>query len=502
MNRSLQGMFICATSYNDRCLTCDVARVALFDMLPDDVLLSIFDFYVHEDENRKKAIEAWHSLVHVCQRWRSLVFESPRRLNLRLVFKPRTPLRLLDVWPALPLCIHGWDRYHSGYDIIAHEYEMITALKNSDRIRQLIMVEHYTWQLGGFWAVLQVPFPELTELRLQAHWREGVPVVPDSFLGGFTPRLQDLTLKSIPFPGLPKLLLSATHLVNLHLFDIPHSGHISPKAMVTCLAMLTSLNKFTLSFDSKSSPQPHPEHESQHLSPQTRSALPALTSFRFQGDGKYLDDLAVSIDVPQVEDMRIFFPKLFDFDSPQLVKLINRTPRFEALKEARVDLTSYSFIITFSYSRGLNSRIIVKMETNDSGSEISDWPVSGLARCTSFLPLSSSVETLSICELVSSLPRDYDMANALWLELLRSFTTVKNLCLSGKCVRRIAQTLQDLDGDRVTEVLPALENVFLTYLEPLEPIPEGILQFVSARQLTSHSIEYSYGKPCYSWRRS
>ena len=53
----------------------DVARVTI-DMLPDVALLEIFDFY--EDEIR---IEAWHTLVQVCRKWRNLVFGSPRRLN-------------------------------------------------------------------------------------------------------------------------------------------------------------------------------------------------------------------------------------------------------------------------------------------------------------------------------------------------------------------------------------------------------------------------------------
>ena len=55
-------------------------------MLPDDVLLVIFDNCTNKYQNTKKDIEAWwHSLVHVCRRWRAIVFVSPRRLNLRLV---------------------------------------------------------------------------------------------------------------------------------------------------------------------------------------------------------------------------------------------------------------------------------------------------------------------------------------------------------------------------------------------------------------------------------
>ena len=41
-------------------------------MLPDDVLLEIFDFIVEEEGRRGKVdFEEWHTLVHVCWRWRS-----------------------------------------------------------------------------------------------------------------------------------------------------------------------------------------------------------------------------------------------------------------------------------------------------------------------------------------------------------------------------------------------------------------------------------------------
>ncbi len=80
------------------------------DILPDDILLEIFDFYVDMSLSYKdKAeIEKWQSLIHVCRQWRSLVLGSPRRLNLRLFTTPKTPVRdTLDIWPALPLSVGG-----------------------------------------------------------------------------------------------------------------------------------------------------------------------------------------------------------------------------------------------------------------------------------------------------------------------------------------------------------------------------------------------------------
>jgi len=61
-------------------------QVMRIDVLPDDVLLEIFHFHVNMSPSHegKMRVEVWQSLVHVCRRWRSLVFRSPRRLNLRL----------------------------------------------------------------------------------------------------------------------------------------------------------------------------------------------------------------------------------------------------------------------------------------------------------------------------------------------------------------------------------------------------------------------------------
>ena len=79
------------------------------DTLTDDALLVIFDHYMYGirlEEERQKVEKAWQSLIHVCHRWRSIVFGSPRRLDLRLFCTGRTPARdRLDVWPTLPLII-------------------------------------------------------------------------------------------------------------------------------------------------------------------------------------------------------------------------------------------------------------------------------------------------------------------------------------------------------------------------------------------------------------
>src|SRR6266849_1688691 len=94
------------------------------DMLPDNALLEIFDFYL--DGAR---IEALITLVHVSRKWRIVVFGSPRRLNLRLDCRARTPVReTVHVWPLLPIVISGNDSQEWDVDNI------IAALEHNDRV--------------------------------------------------------------------------------------------------------------------------------------------------------------------------------------------------------------------------------------------------------------------------------------------------------------------------------------------------------------------------------
>src|SRR6266566_953521 len=83
------------------------------DKLSDAILLEIFASYVDQSHltkrSTKRTIEAWQTLVHVCRRWRSIVFASPHRLDLQLVVTPETPaIDTLDIWPAFPLVVKGY----------------------------------------------------------------------------------------------------------------------------------------------------------------------------------------------------------------------------------------------------------------------------------------------------------------------------------------------------------------------------------------------------------
>ena len=312
-----------------------------------------------------------------------------------------------------------------------------------------------------------------------------MPVLPDSFLGQSAPRLRYLTLTSIPFPGLPKLLLSATHLVNLWLINIPHSGYISPEAMATCLSMLTSLTTLQLEFES---PQSGPDFKIRRPFPTTRSILPSLTDFWFKGVNEYLEEFVARIDAPRFYQLSITFFSDTEFNTPELIRFINRSSTFKALNEAHVVFDSHLTWVNFQSQAPYLKHFEVKISCREP-----DWQLSSLTQiCTSSSPLLSAIGSLFIYEpMDSQLDWKDGIENIEWLELLLPFTAVKSLYLSKQFAPRIAPALQETAEGGTTEVLPNLQSLYLEGFQPSESVQEGIRQFISARQLTNRPVAIS-----------
>ena len=445
-------------------------------MLHDVTLLEIFYFCLDEDP------EDWYTLVHVCQNWRDIIFGSARRLGLQLRCAAGTPVKeMLDIWPPLPIVVKGDGHDKWGVDNI------VAALEHNDRITGI-----YLWTFGDKFstaemeqilAVMQQPFPALRGLRLKAD--EAAPIDFASFLGGSAPCLQELSLNRITLPGLPKLLLSATRLVRLALSDISDSGYTSPEEMVTCLSVLTRLEKFSINFKSHQN-RPDPRRPP----PQTRTLLPVLNTLVFDGACEYLEDLVARIDTPLLKYLTITFFRQQNFDTRHLNLFISRTPKFGAHDEARVDFAEWGvWVELLQTSDGLLKLGISCREP--------DWPLSSLAQlCGSSFPQDAIpvVERLYITGEFLRLHWQDDIEISQWLELLRPFTAVKDLNVSENFSPSVALVLQELDGERVTEVLPALRTLFLEEPLPSGPILEIIEEFVAARELVGHPIAVSRGR--------
>ena len=468
-------------------------------MLSDDVLLDIFDFYVDEDLDEhfgpceKQIIEEWITLAHVCRRWRSVVFQSPHRLNLRLLCTRETPARdTLNIWPPLPLIIRDIDNTNT-FDGEPSEPSkvdnIVAALERNNHVCQIRLgclsnpeLEYVTDSVA-----IHRPFLELTDLWLATYEIDdgSKPILPDSFLGGTAPRLRSLELFGVPFPGLPKLLVSAIHLVRLYLYKIPRSGFIPPEVMAASLSALTNLEFLRLHFRY---PRPRPSLYSRRPPALTRSILPSLTKILFKGDSEYLEEILAQVDAPQLGELHINFFNQIIFDTPQLFQLVSRRSTLRSPEKGLISFSSKDIIVKFSSQTSDYGALSVQIPCMAS-----EWQLSSLEQvCNSSLPPLSTLEDLYIFE-----DRDYpprwqdDVENTLWLELLHLFAAVKNLRFCENIVPRIAPALQELVGARTTEVLPTLENIFLEGFQQSGPLQEGIERFVAARRLISHPVVVS-----------
>jgi hypothetical protein len=495
--------------------------------LPDDVLLNIF-YLCQEDQlflirywwPSRQEHPTWYTLVQICERWRNLVLALPIYLNLRLLCTDRTPVReMLHIWPPLPIQVSSNE---SGA-----VHGVIAALEQSNRVCE-ISVDIRSSQVERFAKVMQERFPALIHLQLTSHdyYMTTPPALPNMFLGGSAPRLQSLCLGGIPFPGLPKLLLSANDLVELRLWRIPNTGYISPKAIVTALSSLTSLEILDIDF---ASPLSHPDQRIRRPRPPPRAVLPSLTQLWFHGVSEYLEDLLALIgDVPRLQNVRAIFFNQLIWDIRQLPRFISQAEMLGSSGCAKLIFGKFAVEIRFYPQGGGLSRWL----TLENQCQELDWQVSSIAQlCNQFSFLLSSVQELDILEYhdfpteryskpsvetldpfndrnpstlqvdtsnVEQLDISYNhpflplqevyMDNTQWLELFQPFITVHTLRISGYVQSLIVPAFEELTGEAATEVLPALNSIYLGMYEPSGPEHQAIELFVTARQHSGHPV--------------
>ncbi|KAI0295417.1 hypothetical protein B0F90DRAFT_1750686, partial [Multifurca ochricompacta] len=415
-------------------------------VLPDDVLVEIFYFYRLRTYNHP---HLWHKLVHICRRWRYVVFSSSRRLDLQLLCRPEKPVRRsLDCWPELPLVISrplSRQKYRLADD---EEDNIVAALERPSRIFEISLYLTDSL-LGKVGTLIQQPFPELKKIDLSSNWR-ALPV-PDNFLGGFAPRLCELTLNSIPFPGLPKFLLSANGLVRLELRGILTGGCISSEAMANCLSGMSKLDHLWIEFQSKTS---HPRSKNQRSPSLTRAILPALTYFKFEGTSEYLEDLVARIHAPLLKGLRIIFFDKLVFDILQLSQFICLMEKVKIRDYLSFDIhipntghdmdmgsTDKNLILWFSLSIPFLPR---------------DRHLSCTIRiCDQLSPLRSHLQELGLYGDKRLSLQDVPE----WLDLLRLFPTVYSLTVCDYIWPHVTAVQDELNEDSAMGILPSLTEL-------------------------------------------
>ena len=375
------------------------------------------------------------------------------------------------MWPPFYIAIYCGSKEldNEGQDNI------IAALEHHDRISEIDLHCQKLFVLEKFSAVTQKPFPVLTDLALVSS-DEMALVLHEKFLGGSAPCLRYFSLWNIAFPGFPKLAPSATHLSYLSLENIPITGYISPGAMATCLAALPSLGELYIGFQS---PQSRPDRIV--LPPPTRAVLPALAVFEFKGVNEYLEDLVARIDTPKLDrlEIRLFMDLMFR--NPQLHNFMARKKWQFDRAEITFSSSDISIVLSPRY-RAVELMIHCKEP---------DQQASSMAQVCSQLPsLISRVEQLDISE---AMPGETLRGNGInptqWLGLFHPFLAVKNLLIHGELRPLVARALQELTGERATEVLPSLRSLSFKGRWPSRSAWENIQPFITARQHSNHPVD-------------
>jgi hypothetical protein len=346
----------------------------------------------------------------------------------------------------------------------------------------------------SLFTVMQEPFPALEDLILESV--NNTAALPDTFLGGSVPRLQSLGLINIPFPGLPKLLLSSNDLFRLVLQKIPNTGYISPEAMATCVSALTRLEMLTIEF------QP-PAYSTSRLgrpSPLPRFVLPALTTFDFRGISEYLEVLMARIDALLLQSIDIIF-----FNRPFYIQqlphfFIRHAGMFRPYNQASVVFDGHLVAIKLHPSEekaNLSKMLILGISYGGV-----NWQLSSMAKISlEYRSLLSSVEQLDIDE--ANFSREDDMDDTLyvddthWLEFFDSFTAVRTLRISRNL---IMPALQGLAREMATGALPALDSLYLEDYQPSGSEQQAIGPFIAARRCSRRPVAvHCWDSPKSEW---
>ncbi|KAH9971480.1 hypothetical protein BGW80DRAFT_1460449 [Lactifluus volemus] len=461
-------------------------QISPIEALPDETLLTIFDFC------RVIALEStyrwpgpwprvWRSLVHVCQRWRYVVFSSPLRLDLRLYYSDRHGPSLretLNVWPPFPIEI-------CCYNVRGN---LTAALEHRDHICELVFeLSSSEWAKLARVTEMQMPFPALTCLRLGlGGWLGPVPALPATLIGGSAPSLRSFHMRSVTFPTLTQFLLSCNDLSELHLQDIPNLGYITPEAMVTVLSALTKLTCLEIGF------KPERPREIRLAPPLTRALLPALTEFKFRGVNEYSEDILARINVPQLESLSVMYehePHVFDI--PQL---ISHSLPLGPFHRAEVTFSTLRIGIGLYQSEETYSHKKLKLGFDHYAP---CYQAESIAQMCTLSPLLPSVTELDIGSDDSFTGSDIEDLREYsnWLVLFRLFGSVRTLRLSSDIRRFVVRFILFLllrhTGKGANGVLPELQNLYLIDGGWRDEAEEGAIErelLIAASQNSDHII--------------
>ena len=471
-------------------------------ILDDDSLLHVFyfcrPFLFGEDEDDDARLTGgraswihgrwWFRLVHVCQRWRNVIFGSPSYLALSLVCTYGTPIAdMLEHSPRLPLVIDYSDEYR---DLTAEDGKgAILALKQHDRVRGIRLCVPTT-TLQGLIMAMDEEYPILEYLIIERQYGDCSILEFSKTLQ--TPHLRLLSLVGFALPIESRLLTTAVRLITLCLTMTGSSTYPHPNTLLQWLSFMPQLETLAIGFfDFIAFPGLGIYRrltDTPIATPVTRPVtLPKLHRFKFRGDIPFVEAFVPQITTPRLDKLVIIFSKQLTVSVPHLVQFMNTTEslRFDSAKivfcDGRVDMKLYS--------RGGDEihALSLTVESSHPTSQVSSMAQISDALSQAF----STVEHLAL-ELEEVYTPSYeghsDVDPTEWRRLLRSFSNVKQvktLLIAERLVEQVSRCLQ-LDGGEVTlDLLPDLQE--LTY-SGSGNAGDAFTSFIDARQNAGHLI--------------
>lgn len=455
-------------------------------MLPEDIILDIFDFY------RLDAIQLsrgrpwkWHRLAHVCRKWRYVIAISPRRLDLRILCKYGAPIEcILGSWPTFPLVI----KFDATRKSKPMPRNILVALRCSDRICDINLTVTGS-MTGSIVELIQKPCRVLEKFRLTVKEAMGPSSIPvhDTFLGGSAPRLREIELHGIafPFPAIRRVLFSANNLAELHLSNIPNSVYFSPVDLVTALSTLDQLKRLTIGFHSPTSrPAPRLTHRSLR-----HATLPSLMFFDFHGASEYLEEFVAQIHLPALCKITIkLFNQIF-FEIPQFSQFIpHQNP----------NVLGSPTLVLVTHSAESVSVFLIQNENSSSDEHCYlatscrrlDWQLSFVTQILSQLsPLLSSVAKLTFITHLEMPTGKEDVDPTQWLELFQLFTHVEEIHVFEQLVPDIMQALVMEAMD--LGVLPELASLSLNGYRRSPSAVKDAEEFVATRRQSGRTVSLS-----------
>ncbi|KAI0253924.1 hypothetical protein BJV78DRAFT_1280654 [Lactifluus subvellereus] len=467
---------------------------ATINILPEDVLLEIFDYCrkAFEQEPRYEWIwnskNGWFKLAHVCRKWRCVVLSSSSRLHVRLLFTSRRPPRavMLTRLPPLPTVV---DYSEATIQTLKAENRMAAALRYPNRACGITITESHLLS-DRVCRAMNRPFPILESFKLLTYGPEFK--VPTPIFKRSAPSLRRLYLQNVLFASVSQLLSSTTGLVELDL-GIDTIVCLSPAAsLLTHLQAMPCLRRLQLCVLDLSPPTtsiPVSSMRATDIVPLLR-----LTHFQFSGCTTYFEALAAGLAAPFLQDLKIELDDEDDYPStfPHLSRFISDVEgQFFAVL---VDITSGAPQISMlTHSHSIDEpprRIAIQNELT--------WPVQiGSA----FGPRLTTAGQLSIqCEPYHRLWFDEDPIGS--RRFLEQFENVKILSVGRDLLLEVARFLLLNSGEPPLLLLPALEEIELRLAVPRFAPPisdverEEVLStfsaFIAARQQVGHPVRISW----------